>query len=151
MNDIEKIIDEIDEVIDKGTSVPLASHKLVIDGDRLKDLVYDLRENLPVEFKKSKSIVDDCDRIKKDAEYRAEEIIREAEERARIIVDEHDITKQAKQKAYDLLMQAQNKANDIRHAAEVYMDNMLTDTENYFEENLQKVKRTKQQIMNVKK
>lgn len=151
MNDIEKIIDEIDEVIDKGTSVPLASHKLVIDGDRLKDLVYDLRENLPVEFKKSKSIVDDCDRIKKDAEYRAEEIIREAEERARIIVDEHDITKQAKQKAYDLLMQAQNKANDIRHAAEVYMDNMLTDTENYFEESLQKVKRTKQQIMNVKK
>lgn len=151
MSDIDKILDEIDEVIDKGTTVPLASHKLVIDGDRLKDLIYDMRENLPAELKKSRSIVEDCDRIKKDAELRAEEIIREAEERARIIIDEHEISKQAKQKAYDLLMQAQNKANDIRHAAEVYMDNMLSDTENYFEESLQKVKRTKQQIMNVKK
>lgn len=151
MSDIDEILDEIDEVIDKGTNVPLASHKIVIDGDRLKDLIYDMRENLPQEIQKAKLITFECDRIKKEAEVKAEEIIRQAEDRARNMVADHEISKQAKQKAYELLMQAQNKSKDVKNAANIYVENLLSDTEAYFQQNLQEVKRTRQQIINVKK
>lgn len=151
MSDIDEILNEIDEVIDKGTNVPLSAHKLVIDGDRLKDLIYDMRENLPQEIQKAKLITFECDRIKKDAETKAEEIIRQAEERARNMVAEHEISKQAKQKAYELLMQAQTKSKDVKNAANIYVENILADTESYFQKNLQEVRKTRQQIINVKK
>jgi vacuolar-type H+-ATPase subunit H len=151
MSDIDKILDEIDEVIDKASPFPLTAHKLIIDGDRLKDLIYDMRENLPQEIQKANIIVHDCERLKKEAEVKAEDIIRQAEDRARNLVSENEITKQAKQKAYEMLMQAQNKSKDVKNAANIYVENLLSDTEAYFHQNLQEVKRTRQQILNVKK
>lgn len=151
MSDIDEILNEIDEVIDKGTSVPLASHKIIIDGDRLKDLIYDMRENLPQEIQKAKLITYEANRIKKEAEAKAEEIIRNAEDRARNMVAEHEIAKQAKMKAYEMVMQAQNKSKDVKSAANVYVEKLLADTENYFQQNLHEVKNTRMQITNVGK
>ncbi len=151
MSDIDKILDEIDELIDKASPFPLTSHKLIIDGDRLKDLIYDMRENLPQEIQKASLVMNDSERIKKEAESKAEDIIRQAEERARNLVAENEITKQAKQKAYEMLIQAQSKSKDVKSAANLYVENLLSDTETYFQQNLQEVKRTRQQILNVKK
>lgn len=151
MSDIDEILNEIDEVIDKGTTMPLASHKILLDGDRLKDLIYDLRDSLPEELQKAKLITYEAARIKKEAEEKADEIIRNAEERARNLVAEHEIAKQAKVKAYEIVMQAQNKSKDVKNAANVYVEKLLADTENYFQQNLHEVKNTRMQITNVGK
>jgi vacuolar-type H+-ATPase subunit H len=147
---IDEILDEMDEVLDKSPSMPFAGHKTVVDADRLRELINDVRLNIPQEIKRAKLIDFDCNRIIKEAEAKAEAIVRKAEERAKAIVSNDAIVKEAKQKAIDMLTKAQSSSKEIKNATSTYVNNLLTDAEKYFQSNLQNVKKTKQEISQVK-
>ena len=53
---IDEILEEMDELLDKASSMPLIAHKKVVDGDRLRELINDVRLNLPHELKEAKKI-----------------------------------------------------------------------------------------------
>ena len=48
---IDEILEEMDELLDKASSVPFVSHKKVIDGERMRELINDVRLNMPHELK----------------------------------------------------------------------------------------------------
>ena len=87
---IEEILDDMDELLDKASTMPFAAHKSLIDGERLRELINDARLNVPQEVKHAKMVEFDRDRIIKEAEAKAEKIVREAEERAKAIVYRKD-------------------------------------------------------------
>ena len=60
---IDEILDEMDELLDKSPSVPFSTHKAMVDIDRLRDLINDVRLNIPQEIKRAKLIDFDCNRI----------------------------------------------------------------------------------------
>ena len=60
---IDEILEEMDELLDKAGSVPFVSHKKVIDGERMRELINDVRLNMPHELKEAKKIEFDCQRI----------------------------------------------------------------------------------------
>ncbi len=150
MNNIDEILEQMDELLDKSASVPFATHKVMIDGERLRELIDDIRLNIPQEIKRAKLIDFDCERIIKEAEQKAELIVQRAEERAKTLVANDAIIKEAKQKAMELLTQAQTRSKEIKMATNNYVDNMLHDAEIYFTKGLQDVKRTSQEISRVK-
>ena len=150
MNNIYEILEQMDELLDKSASVPFATHKVMIDGERLRELIDDIRLNIPQEIKRAKLIDFDCERIIKEAEQKAELIVQRAEERAKTLVASDAIIKEAKQKAMELLTQAQARSKEIKMATNNYVDNMLRDAEIYFTKGLQDVKRTSQEISRVK-
>ncbi len=150
MNNIDEILEQMDELLDKSASVPFATHKVMIDGERLRELIDDIRLNIPQEIKRAKLIDFDCERIIKEAEQKAELIVQRAEERAKTLVASDAIIKEAKQKAMELLTQAQARSKEIKMATNNYVDNMLRDAEIYFTKGLQDVKRTSQEISRVK-
>ena len=80
------VLDEMDDLLDNAKAFPLAAHKIVIDGDRLRELVNDIRLAMPKEMKRAQTIDYDCDRIMKEAQANAETIIRGAEDRAKALV-----------------------------------------------------------------
>lgn len=143
---IDDILEMMDDLVDKSTSVPFSKNKVVIDADRIRDLVNDVRLNLPQEIKRAKLIDFDCERILKEAEHEAESIIRRAEERAKVLVSQVEILKEAKQRAAEVLMQSQAKSKEMRTAVADYVDNILCQTENYLQSGLTDVKRTRQAI-----
>ena len=51
------ILDEMDDLLDNAKAFPLAAHKVVIDGDRLRELVNDIRLNMPKEMKRAHEIL----------------------------------------------------------------------------------------------
>ncbi|MBO4493291.1 MAG: vacuolar-type H+-ATPase subunit H, partial [Ruminococcus sp.] len=104
---IDEILEEMDELLDKAGSVPFVSHKKVIDGERMRELINDVRLNMPHELKEAKKIEFDCQRILNEAKLNAESIIRKAEERAAQIVSREAIVTEAKKKALDMLTKAQ--------------------------------------------
>ena len=53
---IDEILEEMDELLDKAGSVPFVSHKKVIDGERMRELINDVRLNMPHELKEAKKI-----------------------------------------------------------------------------------------------
>ena len=115
---IDEILEEMDELLDKASSVPFVSHKKVIDGERMRELINDVRLNMPHELKEAKKIEFDCQRILNEAKLNAENIIRKAEERAAQIVSREAIVTEAKKKALDMLTKAQPRPEQMRLAIE---------------------------------
>lgn len=150
MNNIDEILEEIDELMEKATSMPFSNSKILVDGERLRDLIDDIRRNIPAEIKRAKLIDFDCERIMKEAEQKAEAIVQKAEERAKNMVSNDAIIKDAKQKAVEILSQAQNRSKEIKNATNDYVDNLLANAESYFATGLQDVKKTKNEINRVK-
>lgn len=137
---IDEILEEMDELLDKASSVPFVAHKKVIDGERMRELINDVRLNMPHELKEAKKIEFDCQRILNEAKLNAEAIIRKAEERAAQIVSREAIVTEAKKKALDMLTKAQTAAKNLQQNAAVSVAKMLNDTENYYARNLQSIK-----------
>ena len=140
---IDEILEEMDELLDKASSMPFVSHKKVIDGERMRELINDVRLNMPHELKEAKKIEFDCQRILNEAKLNAEGIIRKAEERAAQIVSREAIVTEAKKKAVDMLQKAQTAAKNLQQNAAVSVAKMLNDTENYYARNLQSIKAVK--------
>ena len=137
---IDEILEEIDELLDKAKSVPLAPHKKIVDGERMRELINDIRLNMPQELKEAKKIEFDCQRILNEAKLNGESIIRQAEERAAQLVSREAIVTEARKKALDMLTKAQTASKNLQQNAAVAVAKMLNDTENYYSRNLQSIK-----------
>ncbi|MCQ2460401.1 MAG: vacuolar-type H+-ATPase subunit H [Ruminococcus sp.] len=140
---IDDILEEMDELLDKARSVPFAEHKKVIDGERMRELINDIRLNLPQELKEAKKIEFDCQRIINEAKLNGESIVRQAEEKAAQMVAHEAIVAEARKKAYDMLTKAQAASKNLQQNAAVAVAKMLNDTENYYSRNLQSIKLVK--------
>ena len=123
------VLDEMDDMLDNAKAFPLAAHKIVIDGDRFRELVNDVRLNLPKEMKRARDIDYDCDRVMKEAESKAENIIHNAEERAKSLVAENAIVDEAKRRAHEILTKTKNKCEETKDATAAYVLQSLTATE----------------------
>lgn len=143
---IDEILEEMDELLDKSSSVPFMSHKKVVDGERLRELINDVRLNMPHELKEAKRIEFDCQRILNEAKINAEAIIHKAEERAAQIVSKEAIVVEAKKKAIDMLTKAQAAAKNLQQNAAVSVGKLLNDTENLYTKNLQEIKAVKAKL-----
>ena len=143
---IDEILDEMDELLDKATSVPFVSHKKILDGERMRELINDVRLNMPHELKEAKKIEFDCQRILNEAKLNAEGIIRKAEERAAQIVSKEAIVTESKKKAMDILTKAQTASKNLQQQAAMSVAKMLNDTETQYNRNLNDIKRTKEKL-----
>lgn len=154
---IDEILEEMDELIDKSPSVPFVNHKKVVDGERMRELINDIRLNLPHELKEAKKIEFDCQRILNEAKLSAEGTIRRAEERAVQIVSKEAIIAEAKKKAAEILRKAQDqaieglrKAQDqamaLQKSAALSVAQMLNDSEASHQKSLLDIKRTKEKL-----
>ena len=148
---IDEILEEMDELLDKASSMPLIAHKKVVDGDRLRELINDVRLNLPHELKEAKKIEFDCQRIMNEAKSKSEAIIRKAEERAAQIVSQEAIVVEAKKKAVDMITKAQQTAQNIQKTSMASLTKMLTETESFYTKNLQEIKSVKSRLSASKK
>ena len=135
------VLDEMDDLLDNAKAFPLVAHKIVIDGDRLRELVNDIRLAMPKEMKRAQTIDYDCDRIMKEAQSNAESIIRGAEERAKTLVSENTITEEAKKRAHEILAKTKSKCEDTKDATAAYVLQSLTATEARLNELLNEIRR----------
>lgn len=145
---IDEILEEMDELLDKAASVPFMSHKKLVDGERMRELINDVRLNMPHELKEAKKIEFDCQRILNEAKISAESIIRRAEERAAQIVAKEAIVVEAKKKAIELLTKAQSASKTLQKNAIDAVNKIYTDAEAYYTRSLQEVKAVKGKLNN---
>ncbi len=143
---IEEILDTLDELLDKAWSLPLSGGRCVVDAERVRELLDDIRLNMPTEIRQAKAIVADRAEIIAIAKREAETIIHRAEERAKVLVSEEEIVKQSQEKASDILSTAQSKAKEVRYAANEFADSILKSTEQSLSDSLSEVKNTRQAL-----
>ncbi|HNX64390.1 MAG TPA: ATPase [Oscillospiraceae bacterium] len=143
---IDDILEMLDDLLDKAPTVPFSGKKVVVESDKIRDMINEIRLNLPQEIKHAKLIVQDRQNIISDANKEAESIVRRSEERAKAIISNDEIVKQSKQRGTEILNQSQSKAKEIRSATNEYIDNILNQTEELLTTSLVDLKKTRQAI-----
>ncbi len=136
---IDDLLDLMDENLEDAFTVPLTGKRMV-DVDKLRDIIDDIRLNLPTEIRQAKAIVKDRADIVEGARAEADGIVKKAEERARIIVSEQAVVKQSQQRATEIMQSAQQNAKEMRTSVTNYCENMLRQTEEQLMKSYSEVK-----------
>ena len=143
---IDQVLDAMDELLDKSWSLPLSGGRCVVDADKVRDLIDDIRINLPTEIKQAQSIVMARNELLAGAKKEGEQIIRKAEERAKAMISHEQIVKTSQSKAADILTQTQVKSKEMRQAAQEYSDNVLRTTEEAMAKSLSELRQARQAL-----
>ncbi len=136
---IDDLLDLMDENLEDAFTVPLTGKRMV-DVDKLRDIIDDIRLNLPTEIRQAKAIVKDRADIVEGARAEADGIVKKAEERARVIVSEQAVVKQSQQRATEIMQSAQQNAKEMRTSVTNYCENMLRQTEEQLMKSYSEVK-----------
>ena len=140
---IEEILDQLDELIDRAWSLPLTGGRCVVDADKVREHLDDVRLNMRTEIRQEQSIVADRTEIVNTAKKEAEAIIARAEKRAAALVEEEEIVRQSKSKAAEIAQQAQQQSREMRQSAKEFVDNILKNTEESLAASMNEVKNTR--------
>ena len=148
---IESLVDELDDMIEEAWILPLSGGKSVLDADKVKRILEDIRLKFPKEIRQAKAVVADRNKIIEDSKNEAEKIIRSAEEKAKAIVDKSEILKEAEAKANEVIANAHKKSKEMIKVANEYVDDLMTRADNELSKNLAVIRRARKSLKDVQK
>lgn len=137
---IEDLLDQIDEMLDNSWGF---AGKSVLNVDKLRDFIDDIRLNMPQEIKQARGIVAEKADIINTAKREAETIIKSAEDKAKALVAEEEITRLAQAKAVEIVNGAQTKSKDMRNAAQEFVDDLMKKTDEELTQTLADVRKAR--------
>ncbi len=138
---IDELLEQLDEILDSGIKIP--GKRTVVEVEKLRAIVDDIRLNIPSEIKQARGIVSDRADIITNAKREADGIIRNAEEHAKAMVAQEEITKMAQEKAAEIIATAQGKSRNMRKAAQDFVDDIMRRADEDLTANLAEVRKTR--------
>ena len=94
MTNTDILLEDLEDVLDDATSMPMTKKSLV-DVDKIKTIIEDIRLNTPQETKQAKAIVDSRNSILEEAKQERDDIIAQAQTQARELVARDQIMQTA--------------------------------------------------------
>ena len=137
---IHEILDCLDETFDKSWSFPFSNGKSLIDIDKVRKLIGDIRINMPTEIKQARMIVEDRKQIIEDSKIESDIIIRKAEERAKAILNKDEIVKRANEKALEMINSAHAHTKELKLATNDFVNKILKESEDHMMKNIDSIK-----------
>lgn len=126
--EVMKLLEYLQEIVETSHKVPLLG-KTMVKKKELIDVIEQIINYLPDEFKKAQWICDEKERILRDAHKQADEIKKESYVMLKKQIENHDITREAKVKAEAIVTSAKRDAKVIRVGAREYADEILCGVE----------------------
>lgn len=118
--DILHLVDRLEELFNESKPIWF-THSVVVDEDRMLDLIDQMRVTIPEEIKKSQQLLAQRDRILAQAQEEASRTIALAREKAEKIVADDHISAAAKIKADEIVAQAVQDSEQTRREADEYV------------------------------
>ena len=144
----EQILDYMEDLLDKAVTVPFMGGKSVVNVEKLRDLLTELRMSLPQEFNQARSIVADRNSILSSAKKEADLTMRVAEEKARQLLNENEIVRQAQARANEIMTQTRSQVKEIRTSTNEYVENVLKNVDESLVAAVNDVRHTRQTYKN---
>lgn len=143
---INENLDLMDDLLDAAWSVPLSGGKCMVDIEKIRDLIDDIRLNMPSEIKQAKLIVGDRKVIIDDARKEADSIVRIADERAKKLVNTNEIVRQSQERAKEIIAQTNSQNFELKRATNDFIENALKHSEDILGCALTEIKTTRQAL-----
>jgi hypothetical protein len=118
--DFLHLVDRIEELFNDSRAVPF-TRNVVVDEDKMLDIIDQMRVTVPEEVKKAQQIVAQRDRIIAQAQEEASRIVALAKEKAEQIVEREAIVKSAQTRGTQIVTQARDDAANTRREADDYV------------------------------
>jgi regulator of protease activity HflC (stomatin/prohibitin superfamily) len=132
--DILQLIDRLEELFNDAKAVPF-THNVVVDEDKMLELIDQLRITIPEEVKKAQQVVAQRDRVMAQAQEEANRTLQIARDKADQLVQKDMIAQEGQRRAEQILSQARAEAEAVRADA----DNYVLDTLLQLQEQIEKL------------
>lgn len=126
--DIQHLIDRLEQTLAESRRIPLTAN-LIVDEDRIFNLIDQMRVTLPEEVKRANRVEAEKDRILAQAQEEAERIRELAKQEAAELVKRDTIMAAAQQRADTILERARREADILRHDSDAYVMEVLSKLE----------------------
>lgn len=137
--DILHLIDRLEEILNESRPLPF-THNVIVDEDRILDLIDQMRVAIPEEVKKAQQLLAQRDRILAQAQEEANRTLALAREKSEQLVERDAIVQAAQGRAEQIIAQAKTEVIDIRREADDYALDTLTRLELELDRSLTQVR-----------
>ncbi len=148
---VDDLISELQDLVADSKTLPLSGGKVIVDAEKIYDILDEIQDTLPAEVRQAKNIVADRGQIISEAKKEADDIIRAAEERKKQLIDQSEVMREAKAESTELINAAKAKSAEIRKAANDYVDNIMKRTDDAITAQLTELRKTRQNLRITKK
>jgi cell division septum initiation protein DivIVA len=123
--DVIKLLEYLQEIIESSSKIPVTG-KAVINKKEILDIIDQIINHLPEEFKKAQWICDEKERILIDVKKQAKVFEDETMDKIKRRVEKQDLVKEAQTRAEEIIASAQKDAKTMRLGAKDYADEILS-------------------------
>ncbi len=118
--DILQLVDRLEELFNDAKAVPF-THNVVVDEDRMLEIIDQMRIVIPDEVKKAQQIIGQRDRFLAQAQEEADRTIALARDKADQLTSKDNVTLESQRRADQIISQARAEAENIRRDADDYV------------------------------
>ncbi len=122
--DILHLVDRLEELFNESRPIPF-THNVIVDEDRVLEIIDQMRISIPEEVKKAQQILAQRDRVLAQAQEEANRTIQLAKENSDEMVERDAIVEAAKSRADQILAQARADVELVRSEADDYVIDSL--------------------------
>ena len=123
--DILHLVDRLEELFNESRSVPF-THSVIVDEDKMLDIIDQMRVSIPEEIKKAQQIITQRDRILAQSQEEANRTLALAREKGQQVVERDAIVKAAQARAEQIVAQARAECDTTKHEADEYVLDTLS-------------------------
>ncbi len=122
--DILQLIDRLEELFNEAKALPF-THNVVVDEDRMLELIDQMRIAVPEEVKKAQQVMAQRDRVMAQAQEEANRTLQLARDKADQLVQKDMIVGEANRRSEQIVNQARAEAEATRADADNYVIDTL--------------------------
>ena len=137
--DILHLIDRLEELFNESRPIPF-THNVIVDEDRMLDLIDQMRVAIPEEVKKSQQVLAQRDRILAQAQEEANRTLAIAREKSEQLIERDVVAQSAQARADQIVAQIAADADIQRQEADKYVIDTLRKLEMELERYLNQVR-----------
>ncbi len=137
--DILHLVDRLEELFNESRSVPF-THSVIVDEDRMLDIIDQMRVSIPEEIKKAQQLLAQRDRILAQSQEEANRTLQLAREKSEVMVEKDGIVQAAHARSEQIIAQGRAEAEKQKHDADDYVLDTLQNLETEMERILGQVR-----------
>jgi cell division septum initiation protein DivIVA len=137
--DILHLVDRLEELFNESRPIWF-THSVIVDEDRMLDLIDQMRITIPDEIKKAQQLSSQRDRILAQAQEEANRTIALAREKSDKLIEKDPITQAAQTRAEQIVAQARLESDQTKKEADEYTLETLSSLQTELEKSLNQVK-----------
>lgn len=129
---IVELLEYLQDLVDNSPKVPI-SGKTMVDRKEILDVIDQIINYLPDQFKKAQWVMNERDRILTEAKREYDSVKKETMEMMRQNVENHDVVREAKIRAQEIVAAAKRDAKAIRLGSRDYSNEILSELDREIE------------------